>query len=117
MTRAVLLCLWPSIAALACDGRLAFDTHWTGGGGTGAIAGEAGAGGASDEPGGSAGAAGHDDPCPAEHECVACSSTEDCTDLYHERWCDLELRRCVECRDAQDCPPNHVCNASTRRCH
>jgi hypothetical protein len=65
----------------------------------------------------SGGGAGSEPVCAPGVGCHACGDDNDCTNRQNQPFCDTELRRCVQCRNATDCsvngftcsPLNHEC--------
>ena len=113
--------MWPVamglVLAAACDGRLAFDTHYrepgTDGAGSGGVPGGAGGcGGAGEEGGESSDAS----PCvDGTQDCIPCHSDLECP---HHWQCDPVLRVCARCADDDDDDDEqgHTCEAERRRC-
>ncbi len=131
------------VGVSACDDRFEFDIPAAGSAGSaGSAAGsagssgsaaEAGRGGGSSGDGGGAGATagaggapdsttacGELPECPASLRCVdercrECASDADCS-LPERQHCDTARSRCVNCRDAGDCPAGFVCDQRANRC-
>lgn len=117
---AAALALALGAAQPACNDHFAFDVSaGASGGGVGASAGHSGSATTDGGFGGSA-ACGVHPQCPAglhcsAGECYECTADTECVTANLPR-CDLQRKRCVECRESSDCATDFVCDALGSRC-